>query len=534
MGTFPPPYSREQMKAQRRILREQMRAQRYQMRAQMRYARRGSMLGPIILIGIGIVALLIQMGRIPAFYFWQWYAHWWPLLLVGAGVLLLLEWVLDQMFNHTGRPMRRGVGGGVIFLLVLLVVIGAIASGTKHINWGAVGSQMGIDNSDDWSQFFGQKHESDQTQTLTLLKGAGVSIDNPRGDVTVTGVSNDDQVHLQLHKAVYTNSDSEANRKLNDLNPQVTSSAESLAIQIPDVNSASVDMVVTMPAGASLFVKTGRGDVHVSAIQSAVAVNSSHGDVQIDGVTGAASTQMSSGDFSAHAVTGQVSVAGQMNDVTISDIDGPVNMDGDFFGDTHLEHIRGKLHFHSSRTDFDVVRLDGSLTMDSGDLTADRALGPLMLKTRSKDIELSQIAGDIHVENSNGDVALTAAPPLGTVEVDNRHGDVSLTVPEQANFGIQASTTDGEVNSDFDSLNKQSGDHGGSLNGQIGNGGSNIRLNVDKGDVSLKRAVVPPLPPLPPAAPRLSLTPPKAPATVPQVPKVLKVPKAPKADSETF
>lgn len=533
MSTFPPPYSREQMKAQRRILREQMRVQRYQARAQMRYARRGSMLGPIILIGIGVVALLIQMGKIPAFYFWQWYAHWWPLLLVGAGVVLLLEWGVDQLFNHTGRPMRRGVGGGVIFLLVILVVVGAIASGTNHINWGAVGSQMGIDNSDDWNQFFGQKHESDQTQTLTLLKGAGVSIDNPRGDVTVTGVSDDDQVHVELHKAVYTNSDNEANRKLQDLDPQVASSPESLAVHIADVTSATVDMVVTMPAGAPLFVKAGHGDVHVSAIKSPVAISSGHGDVQVDGVTGPTTAHMSSGDFSAHAVTGQVNVNGQMNDVTISDIDGPVSMEGDFFGDTHLEHIRGTLHFHSSRTDFDVVRLDGSLTMNSGDLSTDRAVGPLTLKTRSKDIELSQITGDIRVENSNGDVALTAAPPMGAIEVDNRSGDVSLTVPESASFSIQASTTDGEVNSEFDNLDKKTGDQGGSVSGQVGRGGPSIRLNVDKGDLSLKKATIQPLPPLPLAPPKLSLTPPKG-IAVPNVPKEPKVPKVPKPDTKNF
>jgi DUF4097 and DUF4098 domain-containing protein YvlB len=516
------------MKAQRRMMREQMRAQRYQLRAQMRYARRGSILGPVILIGIGVIALLIQLGKIPGHLFWQWYAHWWPLLLIGAGILLVLEWALDQMFSHANRPVRRGVGGGVVFLLVLLVVAGAIAGGANHVNWGAIGSQMGIDNSDDWNQFFGRKHEDTVTQTLTLAKGAGFSIENPRGDVSITGSSQDGQVHVQLYKTVYTNSDSDAGRKMQELNPQVTSTNQSLGVRIPDTNGATVDVTITMPADAPVFVKAGRGDVQVSAIKGPVAVVNAHGDVQLDAITGPATAKLSDGDFSAHAVTGPVNLTGQVNDATISEIDGPVALDGDFFGDTHLEHVRGKFHFHSSRTDFDLVRLDGSLTMDSGDLTADRILGPVTLKTRSKDIELSQVAGDLHVENSNGDVVLTAAPPLGVIEVDNRNGDVSLTVPEKASFSVQGSTTDGDIATNIDSLTKQSGDNGGSLTGQVGSGGQGIRLNVDKGDLVLHRAVMMPLPPVAPAAPKLSLTPPeKSPVPAPKVPKVPKVSQVP-------
>src|ERR1035438_3818123 len=81
-------------RAQRRTLRDQARAQREQMRYQMRRMRRGSVLGPILLIAVGIVFLLMETGRLDHQRFWAWYGHWWPLLLVAAGAVVLAEWAI--------------------------------------------------------------------------------------------------------------------------------------------------------------------------------------------------------------------------------------------------------------------------------------------------------------------------------------------------------------------------------------------------------------------------------------------------------
>ena len=103
-GGGQPPYGTYDPKTQWRVYREQQkaawRAQRDAMKAQRYAAKAGyyggvytprvpSIVGPIILIGVGIVALLIVTGHIDAPDFWTWYAHWWPLLLIGAGIALL-------------------------------------------------------------------------------------------------------------------------------------------------------------------------------------------------------------------------------------------------------------------------------------------------------------------------------------------------------------------------------------------------------------------------------------------------------------
>ena len=134
-GGAPPPYPpydpktqwrvyREQQKAAWRAQRDAWKAQRYAMKSSYAHAygpRVPSLVGPILLVCIGIIALLIIAGRINAVSFWTWYAHWWPLLLIVAGLGLLAEWAIDL---RRETPVRRG--GSFIGILVLLAILGVL------------------------------------------------------------------------------------------------------------------------------------------------------------------------------------------------------------------------------------------------------------------------------------------------------------------------------------------------------------------------------------------------------------------------
>jgi hypothetical protein len=222
MANYPPPYPPpgspygSDWKYQRRIMKEQARAQRDMLRAQqrayryqMRGMRRGSVLGPLLVITIGLVFLLVQTGRIQGHALWLWYGRWWPVLLVGAGVVMLLEWAFDQFF-HSGETQlrRRSVGGGVFVLLLLIGLAGIFFSG-MHEGRNFFGHGFAI-NEDNLDEFMGDKHESNQTLSQDFPDGSSLSVDNPRGDVTVSGTSDDNQIHITVNKQVFTRSDSEA------------------------------------------------------------------------------------------------------------------------------------------------------------------------------------------------------------------------------------------------------------------------------------------------------------------------------------
>jgi DUF4097 and DUF4098 domain-containing protein YvlB len=132
-------------------------------------------------------------------------------------------------------------------------------------------------------------------------------------------------------------------------------------------------------------------------------------------------------------IASDVTVQGRANEVSIEDVKGGVRLEGDFMESLKLSHIAKTVSFKSSRTDMDFSRLDGSLNLDSGDLEADNVLGPLRLRTRSKDITVNGLSGDVHVQNENGNVELHINKP-GSVEVNDRKGDVRLFVPQKAGF----------------------------------------------------------------------------------------------------
>ena len=185
----PPPYGfdpkqqRRMAKEQFRMQRDAMRAQRDLYRMQQRGLRRRSLLGPLLLISIGVVLLMVRNGHISPERFLEEYSHWWPMLFVFAGAVVLLEWGFDQFMvslHPDAPPMgRRGVGGGVIFLLILLSIVGA---GGMAIHSHA-SDLLGTFSSDDqdWAQFLGEKHESDQTVDRALPAGTALTIDNAKG-----------------------------------------------------------------------------------------------------------------------------------------------------------------------------------------------------------------------------------------------------------------------------------------------------------------------------------------------------------------
>ena len=504
----PPPYSPpgppdgRDWKYQRRILKDQARAQRNQARYQMLGMRRRSILGPILAVAVGIVFLLVQTGHLRAEHLWEIYGHWWPLVLILAGVVLLAEWAIDRARPQDPRMpyARRSAGGGIITILILLAIAGAAYSGI-HDGRDYLGRKFSIDP-DTFEQFVGDKHESDETLAEQFPAGGMLTIDNPRGDVKVTGTSSDGEVHVSIHKQVYSRSDSDAESKARQLSPGIGSNGKLLSITVPNLSGATADLTVTVPTSAKLTVNANHGDVNVDKISAPLMVTANHGEVELSSIAGPVTIHINnnSSSFSAHSIVGPVSLEGHAEDLTLSDINGTVVLNGDFYGTTHLEHITSGVKFHTSRTDFQLARLDGEMEVSSDGITADQAVGPVVLTTANRNVNLDRMAGDLAVTNRNGSVEVTSAPPLGNVTVQNRNGSVTVTLPEHANFAVNAETTDGSIENDF-SLPSVDHEQKATMNGSVGKGGPLIRINTSQGDVGIKKASIAPLPARAPAAP---------------------------------
>lgn len=537
MAGYPPPYPPPgyDPRSQRRFLRDQaraqraaFRAQRQQMRYEMRGMRRGSILGPLLLIAVGVVFLLVQTGRMNGARFWDLFAQWWPLLLVAAGVVVLAEWAVDQYVMHdpARTPYRRVLGGGV-FVLILCCFAGLMASGwighpSGRPYWG-----LHIDD-DSLDELFGDKHESDQTLDLAFPAGSSLTVTNPRGDVTISGTSDDNRIHIAVHKQVYARTDAEADTKAQQFSPTTASAGLAFSLNMPAVDGARSDLVITVPAAAATTVTANRGDIHVASIKDAVTATANHGDIDLSAITGNTTAHInnSGSSVTAHSLDGGIDIRGHGQDLTLSEITGPVTINGEFFGTTHLEHINGSIHFHTSRTDLQFARLDGETEISSGGISADQVMGPVVLTTGNRDVSLERIAGSIAVTNRNGAIDVTAAPTLGSITIGDKNGPINLTLPENAAFSIDGHTSNGEISTDFP-LNVSGGEHERTVTGSTGSGGPLVQLTTANSDISVHKGDVLPLPATPPAPPKITLAP-AAPAP-PAAPKPTKKAKAPPA-----
>jgi len=508
---YPPPYSPRDA---RRQARDQWRAQRDQWKSQRRYwrqvygYRRPSVVGPVVLLAVGIIALLVETGRMSLSGFWMWYERWWPALLILVGLVSLAEYFWDRKNPYAGYRSA----GGVVFLILLLAFIG----------WGAHGHwwfNKFDDNDDDFFSMMGEERENDVQLDQALADGGNVTIQNARGDVTVTA-SEDGQIHVRAHQVVHS-SEKDAPGIFDQVKPKIVTSGTGAVISVAGRGGAHVDLTVQVPGKTFATVNTQHGDVTIDGLQNNADVTSQHGDVKFDSITGDVHARMDHGDFSAHEIGGHAMVDGHVDDVTMSDVKGQVVLDGESMGDTHLEQVGSTVHFHTTRTDLDIQKLGGDLTMDSSDLTANQLYGPVRIVTRSKNIDLTQVTGDTHIETSNGDVNVLAALPLGNMQITNHTGGLTVTVPEDTSFVVNASTTeDDELESDFPLQASTSGDRR-NLQGTVGHGGVKLDLSTSHGNLQLKQGSSAPMPPPHVPQPRTAPEPPAPPAP----PKHLKAPK---------
>jgi DUF4097 and DUF4098 domain-containing protein YvlB len=507
-GSGQPPYGSYDPKTQWRIYREQQkaawRAQRDAMKAQRYAAKAGyyggvytprvpSVVGPIILIAIGIVALLIITGHMAASGFWTWYAQWWPLLLIGAGLALLGEWALDM---RSKTPVRRG--GSFVAILILLAIVGLGAAGWDHW-WGPFRAQFG-DNSDDFFNSFGRPERDNDQQVLNaqIAANSSIQIENPRGDISITA-GDGPNVEVQAHEVAYADNDSAAKKIFDSEAAHLTVTGNAVLVKSNSNDSGRLNLTVTVPKSAKVSVDAGHGDITAAGLGSGISVTAQSGDVHLSAITGSVQMHFTNDhhDFSAHQVDGDITLD-DCNDLTLSDIKGKITQSGQIRGDVHVENINGPIHLHTSVTDLQLAQLPGDLTLDSDDLHVSEARGPVRVTTHSKDVDLSQIYGDTYVEDRDGRVSVEPAGNNG-VEVKNSKGDVEVSLAPNASATLNLHARNGDIVSEYPMPSIEGEDKVAAFT--IGSGGSRIVLSTDNGDVRIKKgSAFPATPPAPAAA----------------------------------
>ena len=454
------------------------------------FYRRRSMAGPIILIGIGLLFLLANTGVLSKARLWWWFAMYWPVLLIVLGLVRLIEYVVAR---RNGGPTPR-FGGGAIFLLILFIFIGIGATQSRRVNWDAVRDNVDIDT--DLSPFFGQKYDFEDQQTQEAGKAKNIQVDNEHGSVKIHP-QDERTIKLIVHRHIAADSQDDANKINSQSKSTFSVEGDTVRIQ-PSRPEARVhvgfyggprisnDLEIWAPRDLAVNVSSSHGDVQIENRSGDVTLTTTHGDIQVQDLKGKASLTTHHGSIRASNITGDVNVNGRLDDTNISDVNGSVTLEGDFFGETRLTKISKGVRFSSSRTEMQLAKLDGDFQMNPGDLRATSLAGPFTLRTRSTDVHLENVSGDVRIENTHAEVEVHPSTPAGNVEVLNRQGAIHLVLPSNAGFTVDARSSHGDIESDFD-LSKDETGHQTTAVGNIGKGGPKLQLSTDHGVIEIRK-----------------------------------------------
>jgi hypothetical protein len=472
--------------------------------------RHRSFAGPVILIVVGVVFLLRTMGLVHFENLHHWFAHYWPLLLILWGVIKLVEY---QQAQRTGAR-TSGIGAGGIFLLILLVCIGLVATRLDRVDWEQFGDHFNIGDDNDFNLFGGHNYSFDDQLQQAFPVGASLHVISDRGAVNVND-SDDNQIHILVHKRIQTESQSDADKYNASTKPQINVSGNVVSVnantQGAGEHRVTTDMDISIPRKSFIVLTARRGDVNVMGREGDIDITSRNGDVSVTDITGKVTLDLNDSSARVSQVSSDVSIQGKAKDVSLEDIKGSVNLNGEFQENVKLAKIAKPVTFKSSRTDMEFTRLDGDLDLDSDDLRASDLLGPLHISTRDKDIRLTGINGDVRLKNEDGAVEIRMNK-IGSMQVENRSADIQIYLPDKANFQVDARTHDGDVQTDFSELKTSNSDEQGTATGTIGSGGPKLVLNNEHGGIEIRKGSSAPAPTPEPPHPAKPAKPAKAPA----------------------
>ena len=448
------------------------------------YRYRRSLAGPLILIVIGVLFLLRNIGvHIPV---WHFFGRFWPVLIILWGVVALVEHFMALRQGY----QTRGLGGLGIVLLIFIVIAGLAAHHSSDVNWEGMRDQIQID--DDFGGMFGTAYTFDDTLEQSFPAKGSLRVVCDRGAITVTP-SDTDMLRVVVHKKLYAKSQDDASKYNEGSKPQITVSGNSVVLNA-NTNGAgdhgvSTDLEISVPRDASVDIASKRGDVSLNDRKGDVKLSVQRGDISLNEITGNTAVNLDRGSLRANGITGDVTIDGRIDDATLENVNGSVKLNGDFFNSIRLNKVSKMVEFKSARSDITLGSVPGDLDISGDTLRGSDVGGPMKLITRSKEIHLEGVTGDVEVENSNGDIEVHPAAkiPMGRMMITGKRGDISLVLPANAGFQVEATTRKGDITTDFSGLKIDSGSGGSRATGSVGNGASRLQINADTGDIHINK-----------------------------------------------
>lgn len=450
---------------------------------------RRSVSGPLVVIGVGVLFLLNNFY--PEIFTWREVFRFWPFLLIGIGVIQLIEVIVNAAGDRPIPVSTISIGGVIVTVVFCAVLVGVFrhvpSVPWRHGNFYFRNGTMEV---------FGEEYNFDVKQSLAAqASDTRVVIEGLRGNVTVTG-DDSPMVLVDGHKSIRCYSRSSAEQASNRVRIELVRQGSDIVIRaVGDPRSGDArltyDLDLKIPRRMN-FTSHGETDnLTVESLNGNVEVSGEGGNVRLASIGGNArvETNRRKDLIRAVGIKGDVDLRGTGTDVQIEDVGGQVTIQGSYFGTLDFRNLSKPLHFESDQTDLRVEKLPGSITMDLGDFRASNLTGPLKLRCQARDVHLEDFSGELEVNVQRGDIDLhPRRTPLAKMDVHVGAGNVELNVPEKTVFDLRANTAQGDVDNQYgDAVETTSEGRSASMKSKS-NAGAPITITADRGTISVKKS----------------------------------------------
>lgn len=446
--------------------------------------RRGSLVGPLLLIVIGVVFLLKNIR--PDLPLLELFVTWWPAVLIAWGALRIVE-ILTSYTRQKPLP-RYGVSGGEWALIILVTIAGMSIWSARRWSHELPGRIRigGV-------EMFGEAFDYPVAdQTVAAAERGRLVIENARGNTRITG-GDGAEVKVAARKTVRALDRESADRAAAAAEVMVERDGGTVKVthgrDKTEGARVSVDLEITAPRGSSIEFRGAYGDLEVKDIDGEVLCDSDNAGVRLESIGGRARVDLRRSDIiRALKVKGDVEIKGRGRDIEVEDAAGGVSIEGSYSGETILRRVARAVRFSSSRTEVRAGAIPGEMRLTLSQLSMTRVAGPVTVRAETKDIDLAGVTDTVTVDVDRGDVDIRQPrPDFGRIEVKSGSGDVELALPPAARFTLRAVTERGEAINDFDSrLRVEQEDRKGVISGSTG-GGPEVRLETRRGRVIVRK-----------------------------------------------
>lgn len=446
--------------------------------------KRGSLVGPLLLIVIGVVFLVRNIR--PDLPLFELFVNWWPALLIAWGALRIVE-ILASYSRQRPLP-RAGISGGEWALIILITI-----------------ATMSIWSAKRWSQelpgkiriggveVFGEAFDYPVTdKTVAAAPRGRLVIENARGNTRITGIEGS-EVKVSARKTVRALDRAAADRAAAAAEVQVKRDGDTVRVEhgrdAAEGARVSIDLEITAPRGSSIEFRGKYGDLEVKDIEGEVVCDSDNAGVRLESVGGRARVNLRRSDIiRALKVKGDLEIKGRGRDIEVEDAGGSVSIEGSWSGETIVRRAARAVRFESSRTEIRAAAVPGEMRLSLSQLTMNRVTGPLSVRAETKDIQLADVADTLTVDIERGDIEIRQPrPEIGRMTVKTASGDVELALAPAARFSLTAKTERGEAVNEFDPrLKAEQDERRGSISGSTG-GGPEVRLETRRGRMIVRK-----------------------------------------------